>query len=155
MFSSMKGLPGKIIRGVGDYVAHIRMVSRNAQLFLLGTFFLGISQAAFFSMANLYFEEMEFTRTQIGAFRSVRQLGVVLMAIPTAFLITRLPVKFVLTVSAVLSAVGYMGQAFGQGFWIILGFAGLLGSGAGVINLSMAPLFMRSSSKKERMLNGC
>jgi MFS family permease len=127
------------------------MVSRNAQLFLLGGFFLGIGQASFNSMANLYFEELGFSRSQIGGFRSVQTLGIVLMAIPTALLITRFRAKTILTLSTVLAAAGYLGQAFGQNFGIILAFCGLVGASTGVVRLAMAPLFMRSSSTKERV----
>jgi len=127
------------------------MISRNAQLFLLGTFFLGIGQSAFFSMRNLYWEEMGFSRSEIGYFNSFQLLGTVLLAIPTAIFITRLSSRIVLVFSTLLTFAGYMGQAFCQDFSQILIFCGLLGSASGIIRLSMAPLFMRSSTPKERV----
>ena len=120
-----------MLRGVRAYMKHVRMVSRNAQLFLLGAFFIGIGQGAFFSMANLYFEEMGFTRAQIGSFRSIQQFGTVLMAIPTALLITKYRAKTVLVISVIIMSAGYLGQAFGQSFGAILAFCGMLGSASG------------------------
>jgi predicted MFS family arabinose efflux permease len=145
-------LPGApMLKGAQDYLKHVRMVSRNAQLFLLGGFFLGIGQATFNVMRNLYWNETGFDFPQIGDFNSAQHFGTVLMAIPTAILITRFRAKFVLVLSAVLVFAGYIGQALGQGFGQILAFSGLLGGASGVIRLSMAPLFMRSSSPKERV----
>lgn len=140
-----------MFRGARDYIRHERMISRNAQLFLLGAFFLGIGQSIFMVMRNLYFEESGFDRAQIGDFNSIQLAGTVVMAIPTALLITRLSAKFVLAVSAVLAFAGYAGQAFGTGFGQVLAFSGLLGAGSGVVRLAMPPLFMRSSTPKERV----
>jgi len=136
--------------GLREYIRHVRMISRNAQLFLLGGFCAALTGSVALSLRNLYFEEIGFTRDKIAYFASMELLGIVLVAIPTALIITRIRPKIAFPVAALLIFAGNIGQLTSCSFWQILAWNAVLGVAGGFISLSMAPLYMRSSSPAER-----
>ncbi|MHC4660237.1 MAG: MFS transporter [Planctomycetota bacterium] len=140
-----------MLEGFKDYIRHERMFSRNARLFMLAAFFLGITPAVFQAFRNLYFEEVGFSRADIGEFTSIQQIGPAFFAIPAALILSRFKPRFTLAIAVILRFVGFVGQVYGHGYGQILAASGVLGIATGFIQLSWPPMFMRSSTPKERV----
>ena len=59
-------MPRNIIEFIVDYYRHLRMISRNAALFLLGSFFINMLFSVFYLIFNLYLRELGFSESVIG-----------------------------------------------------------------------------------------
>ena len=68
------------------YLDNIRLFSRNARLFLAGTFFFGFGVGTYWVLLNLYFRELGLSDGMIGRVISTQAFGTVLMAIPASIL---------------------------------------------------------------------
>ncbi|MEE8404996.1 MAG: hypothetical protein V3S17_06365, partial [candidate division Zixibacteria bacterium] len=75
--------------GVVSYLATLRMFSRNARLYLIGSFLMGVNFHVFQLLLNLYLKELGFVESQIGLVISARALGATLLAIPVAIILSR------------------------------------------------------------------
>lgn len=137
-------------RWLTDYGTHLALFSRNARLFLFGSFFMGLGFSVFQVLLNLYFKELGFRESTIGDILSVGALGSVLIAGPAAILLSRRDAKPFLVVTAVLAGLTYSLQA------TVVQKAGLLAASLGtgmmvsVFRVAAAPFFMRNSTQKER-----
>ena len=49
-----------IKNGISNYIHHLKLFSKNARLFLLGAFFIGLAFAGFQLLLNLYLKELSF-----------------------------------------------------------------------------------------------
>ena len=87
---SPNGLYGKLKGGVADYWHHIRLFSRNARLYLIGSFLMGVNFHVFQLLLNLYLKELGFDESQIGFVVSSRAIGMTIIAIPAAILMSAL-----------------------------------------------------------------
>ena len=53
-------------RIVTDYLADLKLITRNVWLFLLATLMIGLLQAFMFLLLNLYFKDIGFGEEQAG-----------------------------------------------------------------------------------------
>ena len=133
------------------HLAVIRGFSRNARLFLCGTFFVSLGFGTFWVLLNLYFKELGFGEATIGRVISAAAVGTCLVSIPAAVLIDRFPAKRVLMAAAFFGMLGYAGQLLPAPVgWIALA-SGLAGSGYTVHNIAAAPFFMANARPEERL----
>ena len=86
-----------------DYWSHVKLFSRNARLYLFGAFLLGVNYEFFQLLLNLYLKELGFGESSIGIVNSSRAIGMSLMAIPAALLLSRISLKPVLLVAGLFS----------------------------------------------------
>jgi MFS family permease len=134
-----------------DYAAHLRLFSRNARLYLLGAFFLGIGFGVFQLLLNLYFRELGFRETFIGSVLSRQSLGAMIIAVPAAILMSRASLKRILIFSTPLAVGGYALQAILVNPSWLLPASLLTGMVTTVYRVAGAPFFMRHSSPVERV----
>ena len=52
--------------GIVSYLTILRMFSRNARLYLIGSFLMGVNFHVFQLLLNLYLKELGFVESQIG-----------------------------------------------------------------------------------------
>lgn len=131
--------------------ATIRGFSRNARLFLCGTFFVSLGFGTFWVLLNLYFKELGFGESTIGRVISAAAVGTCLVSIPAAVLIDRFPAKRVLMAAAFFGMLGYAGQLLPAPVaWLTLSSA-LAGAGFTVHNIAAAPFFMANARAEERL----
>lgn len=150
MLSQPITLSQKAGRAFSEYIQNLRSFSRNARLFLLGTFFMGMGFSGFMLLFNLYLREFGFFEGRIGNIISAATLGVVIMAIPASILIRRFPVKRILIIATPIAAFSYLIQVTAPYYYTIMA-GGLLGGFASVFfRVAAAPFFMRNSTPKER-----
>lgn len=137
--------------GVTSYLASVRLFSRNARLYLIGSFLIGFNYSVFELLLNLYFKELGFEEGQIGYVQSSRALGMTLIAIPAAMILSRVRLKPLLIVCCILLA----GFSFGLATWTQLQFLLLFGLLSGMafsfFRVASGPFYMSNSNKAERM----
>jgi predicted MFS family arabinose efflux permease len=150
MLSQPMTLSQKVGRAFSEYVHNLRSFSRNARLFLLGTFFMGMGFSGFMLLFNLYLKEFGFLEGRIGNIISATTFGVVIMAIPASIILRRFPVKRILIMATPVAAFSYLVQVTASHYYIIMA-GGMLGGFASVFfRVAAAPFFMRNSTAKER-----
>ena len=135
---------------ITDYREHLKLFSRNARLFLIGIFFVGLNVSIFSLLLNLYFKEMGFTEDLIGEILSLGAWGTTLISLPAALILPRFRVKKVLIVSVVLAGILSLLQAgLTERSWLL--FASLvLGMTSSIARVVSAPFLMQNSTPKER-----
>ena len=133
-----------------DYVAHLRLFSRDARLYLTGSFFLSIGFGVYQLLLNLYFRELGFGETLIGSVLSWQSLGAMLIAIPAAIVMSRASLKRSLVLSTPLAVVGYALLALITRPAFLLPASLFAGMATTIYRVAGAPFFMRHSSPVER-----
>jgi MFS family permease len=133
-----------------DYWGHLKLLSRNARLFLVGIFFVGINWGVFWVLLNLYFKELGFGEDLIGQVLSFTAWGMALVSVPAALIIPRVSIKKILVFSVVLAGFFYLLQATLVARTELLAASLLLGMSATVARVAAAPFMMRNSTPKER-----
>lgn len=140
----------RIIDIILDYWGHLRLFSRNARLFLVGIFFVGLNYSIFALLLNLYFKEIGFTEDLIGEVLSWGAWGMTIISVPAALIIPKVQVKKILIVSVIFAGIFYLLQAsFVERTQLFLAsFA--LGMLSSLARVAAAPFLMRNSTPKER-----
>ncbi|MDF1545887.1 MAG: MFS transporter [bacterium] len=141
-----KGLRG----GLKEYIYHLRLFSRNARLYLIGSFLIGINFHVFQLLLNLYLKEFGFVEGEIGLVLSSRAVGSALIAIPAALILSRVRLKPILVASSILFAVFTFFITSFQQLNLLIGFSLLSGMAFAFYRVAAAPFYMRNSSPVER-----
>ncbi len=135
---------------LSEYLAHVKMFSRNARLYLVGSFLMSVNFAVFQLLFNLYLREYGFSEGDIGLVNSGRALGLTLMALPAAMLLTRIRLKPVLLASCVVFALFSLGLTVCLDLLFLIGFALLAGMAFAFFRVASGPFYMRNSTRAER-----
>lgn len=140
----------KTDRGITQYIHTLRLFSRNARLFLVGTFFMGMGFSGFMLLFNLYLKSLTFAEGRIGNIITVTTLGTVLMAIPASIIIRRISIKRLLLLATPIASISYMVQVSTATYQVILAGGFMAGLFVVFFRVAAAPFFMRNSTPKER-----
>jgi MFS family permease len=140
----------RIINVIIDYWGHLRLFSRNARLFLIGIFFVGLNYSIFMLLLNLYFKEIGFTEDLIGEVLSSTAWGMAIISVPAALIIPRVQIKKILIFSVLLAGLFYLLQATLVERTPLLLASLFLGMTSSVARVAAAPFMMRNSTPKER-----
>src|SRR5574341_901858 len=135
---------------IKDYLHHLSLFSREARLFLAGTFFAAYTFAVYQLLLNLYLKELGFKEGFIGSILSATALGTLLTAMPLVIVMRRVPYRRILIGSMLCAALGYGTLALvvdKTAIWLAALFSGASASG---LRLVAPPLFMQISSPQER-----
>jgi MFS family permease len=147
---SANGKVWNLAGSLRDYLSHLKMFSRNARLFLTGMFLIWINFQIFNVLFNLYLKEYGFNEGQIGLINSSRGVGMTLMAIPAAIILSRIRLKPILLVGCLLLAGFSFIMSTYVDFFIIITFSVLNGMMLAFYRVASGPFFMRNSTPKER-----
>jgi len=140
----------RIKRGAISYIKDLSLLSTNARLFLLGAFFIGLTFSAFSLLLNLYLRERGFGEAFIGRVLSFGAIGISIVSIPGAILISRVRLKPILLMSTVLYAVFGLLTIYAGRDYFILGAYFCAGMMMAFYRIASAPFFMRNSTPRER-----
>jgi MFS family permease len=143
-------LTRRIIDIIIDYWGHLKLFSRNARLFLVGIFFVGLNFSIFSLLLNLYFKEIGFTEDLIGEVLSLTGWGMTIVSVPAAFIIPKVQVKKILIISVVFAGIFSLLQASFVERTQLLVASFALGMTSSVARVAAAPFLMRNSTPKER-----
>ena len=139
-----------LVRVVSQYRNNLRLFSRNAWLFLLGTFFTGMGFSGFMLLFNLYLKSAGFPEGRIGNIITAGTLGTLIMAIPASAVIRRFSIKFILILSIPIILISRIAQISTLNYQLII-YSGLIAGLVSVFSqVASAPFFMRNSTAQER-----
>jgi MFS family permease len=127
-----------------------RAFSRNARLYLLGTFLMGLGHGSLWVHMNLYYRTLGIGEATIGRILSMGSLGTVLVSIPAAVWVDRFPAQAVFMLAAGGFGAAFMTQLFIPSVPLIHGVAMLTGMLFTIHWVAAAPFFMRNSGPEER-----
>jgi MFS family permease len=133
------------------YLTHVRLFSRNARLYLAGTFFFGFGVGTYWVLLNLYFRELGLSEGTIGRILSFQALGTMLMAVPASMLAARLRFKWILIGATLLAATAYALLVVLKSVTLLFAVATLAGAAFIIHHVVAAPFFMRNSNREERI----
>lgn len=136
--------------GVADYWYHIKLFNRNSRLYLLGSFLIGLNFNVFQLLLNLYLKDLGFVENQIGFVLSARAVGMTLIAIPAAFILSRVKLKPILLSSCVTLAIFSYFICSVNTLELMIGFMVLNGMSFAFYRVAAGPFYMRNSTEKER-----
>lgn len=144
------GITRRAVNVITDYWGHLKLFSRNARLFLVGIFFVGLNWAIFMLLLNLYFKELGFTEDLIGEVLSATAWGMAIISVPAALLIPRLSIKKILVYSVFFVGFFSILQATVVERTPLLVVSLILGMARSITWVTAAPFMMRNSTPKER-----
>ncbi len=133
-----------------DYYRHLRMISKNAALFLAGSFFINFLFSINFLIFNLYLRELGYSESFIGRALSSGAIGSLVAAIPCALLIARYPIKRMLIATTIMVAACFYMMVTVREPALIMLFAFLVGANVSFSRVASAPIIMRNSTPEER-----
>ena len=136
--------------GISNYIHHLKLFSKNARLFLLGAFFIGLAFAGFQLLLNLYLKELSFGESAIGQILSMNAWGAVVITLPVAYILQKIQIRKILVFSTILAAVLYFLQVSILGFKGLLLVSFFLGMSVTSYRVAAAPFFMKNSTPQER-----
>ena len=143
-------LRARVAREVTEYLDQLGMFSRNARLFLVGSFLLSLAFSMFQLMRNLYLKEVGFGEVFIGETLSIFSLGSLIGSVPAAILLLRRRTKPALMLTTLGAGAGYFGIATLMSGWGILGASLAAGVMMSVYQVAAAPFLMSHSTVVER-----
>jgi predicted MFS family arabinose efflux permease len=143
-------LTQKIISIIIDYWGHLKLFSRNARLFLVGIFFVGLNYSIFLLLLNLYFKEIGFTEDLIGEILSLGAWGMAIISVPAALIIPKVQIKKILIISVLFTGIFCLLQASLVERTELLLASLVLGMMRSLTWVAAAPFMMRNSTPKER-----
>jgi len=126
------------------------MFSRNAALFLLGSFLINMLFTVHMLIFNLYLRELGFTESFVGRTLSMGAIGSMVAAIPCAMLIARYAIKKMLLITTFLFTASYFLMVTTDVPLMILTASFLVGSLLSFARVATAPFIMRNSTREER-----
>ncbi len=133
-----------------DYISNIKLFSKNAKLYLLGSFLIGVNFHVFQLLLNLYLRELGYAESEIGYIISSRAVGMTIIAIPAAMLLSRVKLKPILLSSCLLFGLFSFGLSSFVEFGLLISFSMLSGIVFAFYRVAGGPFYMRNSSSKER-----
>lgn len=140
----------RLSRALNTYRDNLRLISRNARLFLIGTFFMGMGFSGFMLLFNLYLKSIGLPENRIGNVITATTIGTLIMALPASIVIRRVSIKRILILSTPVALFSYLIQVMTFNYYLIMA-AGLFSGLAMVFfQIAAAPFFMRHSTPRER-----
>ena len=133
-----------------DYLEHIKLFSKNARLYLLGSFLIGVNFHVFNLLLNLYLKEYGYVEGDIGMVISARAVGMTMIALPAAILLSRIRLKPILIGSSILFAIFSFFITSSQQLIFLIGASLLAGMSFSFYRVAAAPFYMRNSTQTER-----
>ncbi len=143
-------ITNKFLNGLKDYLNHVKMFTKNARLYLLGVFLIGINFHVFQLLLNLYLKELGFAEGQIGYIISSKAIGSTIIAIPVVLLLGRIKLKPFLLIGCILFGLFSYFIASSQTMILLILFSILSGMAFAIFRVAAGPFYMRNSTRKER-----
>lgn len=145
-----KARSGKVKAGIAEYLESVRLFSKNARLYLFGSFLMGVNFHLFQLLLNLYLKEMGFAEGDIGLVVSARAMGMTIAAIPAAYAISKLKLKPLLIAGSILLSIFSFFITNYEMLTMLIGFSILCGISFSFFRVASGPFFMRNSTAAER-----
>ncbi len=133
------------------YLSRPLHFTRNAQLYLAGSLLMGFGHGAVWVHMNLYYRSIGLTEAAIGQILAAGSLGTVLVALPAAFWVDRLPAQRVFVISALVFSLA-LGIQLGLTSPLALAVIAAVMRGLFTVHwVAAAPFFMRNAEESDRL----
>ncbi|HEX2896491.1 MAG TPA: MFS transporter [candidate division Zixibacteria bacterium] len=143
-------LSKRVRTGIFEYLSSLRLFSKNARLYLAGSFLMGVNFHLFQLLLNLYLKELGFAEGDIGLVASGRAIGMTIAAIPMAMLLSHIKLKPVLITGSILLSIFSFLVSNSEILVLLIGFSVLSGISFSFFRVASGPFFMRNSTPVER-----
>lgn len=135
-----------------EYMENFRRISPESWWFLLGTMFVSLAWLTFMLLFNLYMKERGYPEGVMGQVLSAQSFGTMAMAIPAAFLVSRLSARKALMLSSIGVALGFTWVTLVDAKGIIIAAAFLAGTMVAFSRVYSSPFLMKYTSSSERSI---
>ena len=123
---------------------------RDLRLFAGGLFLLGLGRECDRLLTNLKLHELGLTESAIGRVVASHQLGTWLAALPTAFFLSRMPLRHLLCVAAACVSIGLFLIGITRTEWLAHPGEFLLGTGLSIPFVAALPLAFERAAENKR-----
>lgn len=148
----MSSAPSSVLgRKLGAYFGRLAAFSPNARYYLAGTFLMGLGHGAVWVHMNLYYRALGLGEATIGRILSAGAFGNVLIALPAALWIDRIPAARVFGLSAAGYAIVLAGMLLTANPLLLTAASVLVGMLFTVHWVAAAPFFMRNAGEEDRI----
>jgi MFS family permease len=137
---------------ISDYIADIKLITRNVRLFIIGALLIGLLQAFMYLLLNLYLKDIGYGEGYIGRVLSMLAIGSTVAAIPSAYVIARYKLKPLLIATALLLAAFFLILCNSRLNLLILTSSFMVGVLTALLRVASGPFVMRNSTERERTL---
>jgi len=134
----------------GGYLASLKSFSRNARLYLVGSFISNIVQGSFGALLNLYALQLGYGKDFVGILVSVQMFATGFGSLPASFICDRIGRKKSLILAALVVGLGTLGMAWSTASWALILFKAIYGFAFAFLSVTIAPFLMENSTPKER-----
>lgn len=133
-----------------DYFHRLRSFSRNARLYLGGSFTSNIVVGAFGALLNLYVVSLGYNKDFVGVLVSIQLFASGFGALPAGMICDRIGRRKSLVLSAMAICAGTLGLAWSTKAPWLIAFKALYGFAFAFLSVTVAPFLMESSTAHER-----
>lgn len=137
--------------GGADYLAAIRLFSRNAKLFLTYSLLAELGSGIWAVMFNLYLLRVGYPITFVGLFLAIMMTSHGLAALPAGLIADRFGRRRSFFIATFISLTAQVSVLFVDAELGILALAGVAGFGEAFHGVTGAPFMMENSEPKERV----
>ena len=135
---------------VKNYLAHVKLFTRDVRFYLGGTFCMGFSTAVLYLVYNLYLKQLGYGESVMGQVLFFIGLGTVITALPAAMAADRFRLKKVMITASLINGLSMILLAFVSDMRLLYLAAMVAGGGWTVHFVVASPFFMRNSGRTER-----
>lgn len=133
-----------------SYIESLRRFSRNARLYLGGSFISNIVVGAFGTLLNLYVLSLGYPKTFVGTLVSVQMFAAGFGALPAGMICDRVGRRKSLMFAALAICAGTLGLAWSSAAPFLIGYEIVYGFGFAFLSVTVAPFLMENSGAAER-----
>lgn len=135
-----------------EYVDNIRRISPESWWFLVGTMFVSLAWLTFMLLFNLYMKERGYPEGVMGQVLSAQSFGTMAMAIPAAYLVSRMSARMALALSSIGVALGFTWVTLVDLKGLIIAAAFLAGMMLAFSRIYSSPFLMKYTTASERAI---
>jgi predicted MFS family arabinose efflux permease len=135
-----------------EYMDNVRRISPESWWFLLGTMFVSLAWLTFMLLFNLYMKERGYPEGVMGQVLSAQSFGTMAMAVPAAYLVSRLSARAALAWSSIGVAIGFTWITLVDVKGLIIAAAFMAGMMMAFSRVYSSPFLMKYTSSSERAI---
>jgi MFS family permease len=136
-------------RGIGIYIGKVRLLSRNARLYLLYLMLSGVPFGVYALLYNFYVLGLGYDEALLGRLLTVNTTAALIGALPAGFASDRLGRKISLLISGLVTAVAVAGMVIWSSMPGLVIMNVLLGLAQSLGAVTLAPFLMENSGDEE------
>ena len=140
----------KLYKAGGLYVRRMGQFQRNARRYLVSVALTGAAMGIYNLLFNFFVLSLGYDEAFLGKLVSLNQMSIVVTAIFSNFLLSRLNRKWVLFGGILVTALSVAVMVLFPLLWVIVLMSAVFGGAQCLITISIAPFLMESSGEEER-----